>query len=124
MRQLFEYVLELRESQQKFLNQSETEMERRKELEKTIELHGTCNEIESQEVINKENFLDVVIKYEDRIKEISNSYKASNNTFLHSNRFHCILLIYLNLILDRFKKVFEKTYNSFYRWPRSITATG
>lgn len=81
MRQLFEYVLELRESQQKFLNQSENEMERRKEFEKTIELHGTCNLIETQEIINKENFLDVVNKYEDRIKEISHSYKVSTNTF-------------------------------------------
>lgn len=77
MRQLFEYVLELRESQQKFLDQSETEMQRRKELEKTIELHGTCNEIENKEAINKENFLDVVDSYENRIKEISHSYKAS-----------------------------------------------
>lgn len=95
MRQLFEYVLELRESQQKFLNQSENEMERRKELEKAIELHGTSNLIESQEVINKENFLDVVNKYEDRIKEISHSYKASTDTFLVFSKLHYISLIYL-----------------------------
>lgn len=76
MRQLFEYVLELRESQQKFLSQSENEMQRRRELEKSIELHGTCNNIERQEEINKENFLEVVNKYEDRILEISNFYKV------------------------------------------------
>jgi hypothetical protein len=76
MRQLFESVLELRGIQERFHSQSEHELNRRKDLEKYIEEHGTCNEIENNDAEAKEAFLLEVDRYESIIKEISNSYKV------------------------------------------------
>jgi len=76
MRQLFESVLELRGIQERFHSQSEHELNRRKDLEKYIEEHGTCNEIENNDAEAKEAFLLEVDRYENIIKEISNSYKV------------------------------------------------
>lgn len=76
MRQLFESVLELRGIQERFHSQCEHELNRRKDLEKYIEEHGTCNEIENNDAEAKEAFLLEVDRYENIIKEISNSYKV------------------------------------------------
>lgn len=76
MRQLFESVLELRGFQERFHSQSEHELKRRKDLEKYIEAHGTCNEIENKDAETKEEFSLEVNRYENIIKEISNSYKV------------------------------------------------
>lgn len=77
MRQLFELVLELRGIQERFHSQSEHEIKRRKELEKYIEIHGTCNDIENNDAEIKEVFALEVNGYEKIIKEINKSYKAS-----------------------------------------------
>uniref|UniRef100_A0A2H8TSH1 Gamma-tubulin complex component 3 n=1 Tax=Melanaphis sacchari TaxID=742174 RepID=A0A2H8TSH1_9HEMI len=82
MRQLFESVLELRGIQERFHSQSEQELNRRKDLEKYIEEHGTCNEIENNDAETKEAFLLEVDRYENIIKEISNSYKVDLVKFL------------------------------------------
>lgn len=77
MRQLFESVLELRGIQERFHSQSECELKRRKGLEKYIEVHGTCNEIEDNDADTRERFTLEVGRYENIIKEISNSFKVS-----------------------------------------------
>lgn len=77
MRQLFESVLELRGIQERFRSQSEQELKRRKDLDKYIEIHGTCNDIENNDTDIKEMFLLEVERYESIIKEISNNYKVS-----------------------------------------------
>lgn len=77
MRQLFESVLELRGIQERFYSQSECELKRRKDLDKYIEIHGTCNEIETNDADIKERFILEVNKYENIIKEITNSFKVS-----------------------------------------------
>lgn len=77
MRQLFESVLELRGIQERFHSQSECELKRRRDLEKYIEIHGTCNEIEDNDADTRERFTLEVGRYENIIKEISNSFKAS-----------------------------------------------
>lgn len=77
MRQLFESVLELRGIQERFHSQSQYEMKRRKDLELYIDKHGTCNEIENNDAHLKEVFLLEVNRYENIIKEIYISYKAS-----------------------------------------------
>ncbi|XP_050527568.1 gamma-tubulin complex component 3-like [Daktulosphaira vitifoliae] len=82
MRQLFESVLELRGIQEKFHSQSEYEMQRRKNLDKYIEVHGTCNEIENNDIELKEIFNYEVNNYETIIKDISNSYKTDLIQFL------------------------------------------
>jgi len=76
MRQLFESVLELRGIQERFHSQSEHELNRRKDLEKYIEEHGTNNKIEKDDLETKEAFLLEVDRYENIIKEINNSYKV------------------------------------------------
>lgn len=92
MRQLFESVLELRGIQERFHSQSECEMNRRKDLENYIETHGTCNDIENNDADVKEVFVIEVNRYENIMKEISNSYKVS--TF--NNYFGCITTKFLN----------------------------
>ncbi|XP_050438491.1 gamma-tubulin complex component 3-like [Adelges cooleyi] len=82
MRQLFESVLELRGIQETFHSQSEQEMQRRKDLDKYIEVHGTCNDIENDDAEEKEVFKYKVSKYEGVIKEINNSYKTDLGIFL------------------------------------------
>lgn len=77
MRQLFESVLELRGIQERFHSQSQCEIKRRKDIELDIEKHGTCDKIEDNEIHLKEVFLLEVNKYENIIKEIYISYKAS-----------------------------------------------
>lgn len=77
MRQLFESVLELRGIQERFHSQSEHELKRRKDLEKYIEIHGTCNDIENNDIDTKELFLLEVERYESIIEEITNNYKVS-----------------------------------------------
>lgn len=78
MRQLFEFILELRGIQERFHSQCENELKRRKDLENYIEIHGTCNEVEDNDIDIKESFTLEVGTYENIIKEISNSYKVSN----------------------------------------------
>ncbi|VVC44645.1 Hypothetical protein CINCED_3A003530 [Cinara cedri] len=82
MRQLFESVLELRGIQERFHSQSQYEMKRRKDLEIYIEKHGTCNEIENNDIHLKEVFLLEVNTYENIIKEIYLSYKTDLGKFL------------------------------------------
>lgn len=77
MRQLFESVLELRGVQERFHYQSEFELKRRKDLEKYIEVHGTCNDIEENDAEVKEIFTLEVNKYENIIKGIDSSYKVN-----------------------------------------------
>jgi hypothetical protein len=77
MRQLFESVLELRGIQERFHSQSEHELKRRKDLEKYIEIHGTCNETENNDTYLKELFLSEVERYESIIQEISINYKVN-----------------------------------------------
>lgn len=77
MRQLFESILELRGIQERFHSQSQCELRRRKDLEKYIEVHGTCYDVEQNASQIKEDFALEVDHYENIIKEISHSYKAS-----------------------------------------------
>lgn len=81
MRQIFESVLELRGIQEKFHSQSELEVKRRKDLEKYVEINGTCNEIEYNDAESKENFSLEISRYEENIKEISNTYKVSYSLY-------------------------------------------
>jgi len=77
MRQLFESVLELRGIQERFHSQSQCELRRRKDLEKYIEVHGTCYDVEQNASQFKEDFALEVDQYENIVKEISSSYKVN-----------------------------------------------
>lgn len=77
MRQIFESVLELKGIHEKFHSQSVYEVKRRKDLEKYIEINGTCYAIEYNDAEAKETFSLEVSKYEEVIKDISNTYKVS-----------------------------------------------
>lgn len=87
MRQLFESVLELQGIEEKFYNQSSCELKRRKDLEKYIEDNGSGLKIEQIDLDIKTKFLLEVGTYENVIKEISNSFKAS---ILHIYYINCI----------------------------------
>lgn len=76
MRQLFELVLELRGIQERFHSQTVCELKRRKDLEIYIDIQGTCNEVEDNDAESKDIFAFEVVKYENVIKEITNSFKV------------------------------------------------
>lgn len=107
MRQLFESVLELRGVQERFHSQTEFELKRRKDLDKYIEVHGTCNDIEDNDAEIKEMFMLEVNKYENIIKEIDSSYKVN------------IIVYYLLITFlprQHFQAIFLKHDFDFYRF--------
>lgn len=77
MRQLFESVLELQGIEELFYNQFSYELKRRKDLEQYIDDYGTNIKIEQNDKDIKSKFLLEVDRYENIIKEIRNSFKAS-----------------------------------------------
>jgi len=84
MRQLFEFVLELRGIQERFHSQAECELRRRKDLEKYIDIHGTCYNLENNALQIKEAFALEVTQYENIIGEIRNSYKVIIVDFINT----------------------------------------
>lgn len=121
MRQLFESVLELRGIQERFHSQSQYEMKRRKDLELYIEKNGTCNEIENNDTHLKEVFLLEVNRYENIIKEIYISYKAS--FFFHLIFRHVCVYVLKNIFkyVTEQKKVLQKTQFKKLIWKNKTT---